>query len=483
MNRCTLCPGIRNLVHSDGPLTARIFAIGEAPGRTEDQCGVPFSGAAGIEYNRNYLRLAGLDRHDIRQSNAVLCRPDENKKPSDELARVCAEHHLKEELLEVWPEIVVLLGATAVNTLAPGTDLDSQHGIPFQGQIYAWFGWIVPMWHPASGLHNTSMMTPMLEDWTKLKPWLETGVWQWGVDQIACRDYRLARTIDDVHAYFEDYPFDDHFGGDSESHDGPSWSLQVTTKVGTGIMVLCEDIEVMHWLGATLNVELRSRPELCLVLHNAEADLDLFKQVSGFDIVNYRDTMQEAYQLQNLPQALKALSFRLLGRRRQGWKEIVGGASRSALLSWMWQAREYAVDNMRQLIPQFSLKTGKPIKPKLIKSPIEKIMNHVMLHTGKTQGEKPYDPWKYFKSVEPTVQYMVGMSRIVNEIGPMPKLGIANCSLDVARDYGISDADDTLALAGVLKQLRIDAEAGWDVQDRDVDGLRVENVALVAKNA
>lgn len=482
MDRCALCPHTHNVVPADGPAQCRILCIGEAPGQTEDRVLHPFSGQAGMEYNDNYLPLAGLHRSEIRQTNTVLCRPEQNKTPSDELARCCSEHHLKDELASCQPDVVILLGATAVNTLAPGTDLESQHGIPFKGEIFGWQGWIVPMWHPASGLHNTSMMIPMLEDWERLKPWLEPMdreemEWQWGVDVCRTRDYRLARTYNEVRNYFTQYPiYDDSFiGADSESHAGVPFSLQVSTQVGTGLMVLMEDTEALGELAGHLNIGTGSFQEAVMYFHNAEADLELFEKVTGFRIDRYFDTMAEAYQLQNLPQKLKALSYRLLGRKRQSWMEIVGGYSRDKLMEWMWQAKEIAESECRIVTERVSDKTGKRLKDKVSKSGLESVLNRIMLHTSKPQsGDSPYDPWKKFKEIEPTVQYQLDMQRIIDQIGPMPQLGVAHVPLEpTLRNYACSDADDTLALAYELDRLRKDAETGWNVQDQDIDRPRV----------
>lgn len=200
--RCPTCPNKFNLVLADGPLDARILAIGEAPGKDEDRLGHPFSGQAGKEYNDNYLGLAGLHRSEIRQTNVMRCRPDQNKKPNKTEAEGCVHWHLPTELEQVKPEIVILLGATAVNTLCPEVDLESQHGIPFMGRIYEWYGWIVPMWHPASGLHNTTMMVPMLEDWENFGKWLG-GEWMWGIDDLhQKRVYCLASSEHDIDEYF-----------------------------------------------------------------------------------------------------------------------------------------------------------------------------------------------------------------------------------------------------------------------------------------
>lgn len=491
MDRCRLCPNAYNVVPCDGPVDARILAIGEHPSKFDHVMGYQ----EGQEYNDNYLPLAGLDRHNIRQGNVVSCRPEQNKKPNDELARCCAEHHLMEEFKNESLEVVLLLGATACDTLVPGIDLESQHGIPFRAEIYGWMGWVVALYHPAAGLHNTAMMTPLLEDFTKLKPWLEPdqydkfGAWQWAVSGVGrTRDYRLAKSWEDVNQYFVDYPHEKHghnlFGGDTESHAGVDFSIQVSIKPGTGLMVLMTDeqslVELSFWMGMLVCYGYE------LVLHNAEADLELFQKLLEPSQFTYRDTMIEAYELQNLPQKLKALSYRLLGRKRQSWQQVVGGYSRDALMRWLYEARDIASEEFKTVTPQVSVKTGKAIKPKITKSPLEGLFNRLMTHTSKPQSEdSQYDPWKKLKDYEWSVQTRIHMAALIERVGPVPLLGIANCPLvPVARDYGCSDADDTLALAYELDRLRKEAEKGWAVQEQDIDGPRVEMMpqASLTKN-
>jgi DNA polymerase len=467
--RCPTCPMKFNVVPADGPTDARILCIGEDPGIEGDRTRNPFAGQAGREYNDNYLLLAGLSRPVVRQTNVMRCRPDQNRKPKLKESEGCAIHHLPEELMTVQPEIVILMGATAVNTLRPDIDLESRHGIPFRGVVMGWECWIVPMWHPASGMHQTSMMIPLLEDFARLKPWLETGEWQWAVNKFKHRDYRLARTAYDVDRYFFDYPCFDWMGGDTESHDGVDFSMQISTKIGTGLMVLFSDIEAMDNLAGRLNAELNpSWGTAGLILHNAEADLRQFQSFAGEHIV-YRDSMQEAYQLQNLPQGLKSLSYRLLGRKRKSWKELVGGYSRAALVGWMEWAQGIAASDLRQIIPQISVKTGKPIKPKIVKSPLESAFNRIITHTIKPQGTIEYDPWKQLKELSREFTDRDEFAFIVGILGPYPNLGIANCPLDVARDYGCSDADDTLAVAVELERLRSSFIGDLDIQDEDID--------------
>src|SRR5262245_43361040 len=192
--RCSTCPGDRTCVAGHGPRPARVMCIGEAPGRDEDFKGVPFIGYAGREFNENYLFLAGLKRQEVYVTNTRKCRPDLNRKPTYNEATTCAGHFIPEEIQAVQPEVIILMGATACS-LTPDIDLETEHGIPRKGELYGWPCWIVPMFHPAAGLHDTAMMTPMLQDWSDLGYWLHMGRWMWAVDDIPNRDYRLCRTV------------------------------------------------------------------------------------------------------------------------------------------------------------------------------------------------------------------------------------------------------------------------------------------------
>lgn len=181
-------------------MTAKCFFIGEAPGREEDSGGRPFIGQAGMEFNDNYLQLAGLHRDEIYITNTVKCRPDLNRKPSARESQECAGHFLPSELAVVRPEVVFLMGATACGIL-PDIDLEVEHGIPRRGKLYGWEGWVVPLFHPASGLHNSSMMIYLLEDFEKLKPWLKNGKWVWPIGSSK-GNYKMAISKVDVTSYF-----------------------------------------------------------------------------------------------------------------------------------------------------------------------------------------------------------------------------------------------------------------------------------------
>ena len=123
-----------NIVPPEGPLTARILLIGEAPGREENASLLPFKGSAGEQLNR-MLRIVGLIRRDLLINNVFLQQPPRNdvgyffrdkahKQPTEE-----GQEHINK--LKTWltgllaereatgqgPNVIVALGATAMQVL------------------------------------------------------------------------------------------------------------------------------------------------------------------------------------------------------------------------------------------------------------------------------------------------------------------------------------------------------------------------------
>ena len=114
-NACTLCETRNNVVFSDGNSEAPILLIGEAPGADEDMTGTPFVGRAGKLLN-SFFEMAGLSRkNDIYICNTVKCRPPKNRVPSDTEKNIC-QHFLLKQIEIVNPKVILLCGATAMQT-------------------------------------------------------------------------------------------------------------------------------------------------------------------------------------------------------------------------------------------------------------------------------------------------------------------------------------------------------------------------------
>jgi uracil-DNA glycosylase len=121
---CDLYRDAEQTVFGAGPKTASAMFVGEQPGDQEDRAGAPFVGPAGHLFDRA-LAEVGLDRDDVYVTNAVKhfkFVPAErgkrriHKKPSRGEVLACRPWLLA-ELDAVRPELIVLLGATAAQSL------------------------------------------------------------------------------------------------------------------------------------------------------------------------------------------------------------------------------------------------------------------------------------------------------------------------------------------------------------------------------
>lgn len=93
------------------------MAVGEAPGRHEDEQGVGFAGPAGRTLDR-VLADHGLERRDYARTNVVRCRPPDNRRPRR--AEIAACRPWLTATLEAFaPRVLLAVGQTATAQLLP----------------------------------------------------------------------------------------------------------------------------------------------------------------------------------------------------------------------------------------------------------------------------------------------------------------------------------------------------------------------------
>ncbi len=107
---CNLCENRNQVVFGHGNLKAKIVFIGEAPGREEDEKGIPFVGRSG-KLLTDAIESAGFKREDFYITNINKCRPPDNRTPKKDEIEKCLVF-LKEEINIINPEIICLVGAT-----------------------------------------------------------------------------------------------------------------------------------------------------------------------------------------------------------------------------------------------------------------------------------------------------------------------------------------------------------------------------------
>lgn len=175
------------LVFGDGNPDADILFIGEAPGKNEDQQGIPFVGAAG-KFLNEMLGMVELKREDVYITNIVKYRPPDNRDPlPDEKAAFLP--YLQAQLEVIHPKVIVTLGRHSMNCFLPDLQISKIHGQPKRIRInmrhqaermqqgetgvspessHGMTVVILPLYHPAAALYNGGMRQTLIDDFAKI---------------------------------------------------------------------------------------------------------------------------------------------------------------------------------------------------------------------------------------------------------------------------------------------------------------------------
>jgi uracil-DNA glycosylase len=131
--------------------------VGEQPGDREDREGRPFVGPAGRELDRG-LEAVGIDRADVYITNAVKHFKFEERgkrrmhaTPKRFEIDAC-NPWLREELGQIKPEVLLLLGATAGKALLGSKfKLGDNRGVPIESELAPF---VTATAHPSSILRQ-----------------------------------------------------------------------------------------------------------------------------------------------------------------------------------------------------------------------------------------------------------------------------------------------------------------------------------------
>lgn len=172
IGNCTRCPLYQertHVVHTEGNRKARLMFVGEAPGADEDIQARPFVGRAG-QLLTKIIEAIGLKREEVLIGNVNRCRPPGNRAPTIEEASMCKPFLLR-EIAVVQPEVIVVLGNTAMKNL-----LDTREGITkLRGRFQDYKGIkVMPTFHPAYLLRDPSKKRETWEDLKKVRDYLDS---------------------------------------------------------------------------------------------------------------------------------------------------------------------------------------------------------------------------------------------------------------------------------------------------------------------
>ena len=165
--RCGLWESRTNVVVGSGSLDAEIVLVGEAPGRTEDELGLPFVGRAGKVLDE-ILGKAGLSRDDVFIMNLVKCRPPNNRRPKR--GEICScEPHLVEQLEIIEPKVIAPMGNSPLGYFFRRYGLDRAvigdvHGEASRVDESWGRVTLFPLYHPAAAVYNRGLTETLERD-------------------------------------------------------------------------------------------------------------------------------------------------------------------------------------------------------------------------------------------------------------------------------------------------------------------------------
>jgi uracil-DNA glycosylase family 4 len=410
--RCPECPGWNlsgsqcpNVVPGEGPLPSLIMACGEGPGKQENFRKRPFVGPTGQENDNTYFPLAGLDRESVRLENTVRCLLPNERKPGDKLIKSCSEFFLHQALEICQPQLVILMGAIACK-LVGGLDLEVHHGLLKRLEIFGNEYWVYPVFHPAAGLRGMTLgggaeagaapiMELLLEDFERLRPIVDTIYNGDDPSRFVMEEKEddtepvLLRSAAEVQNLFRENWFDPQYtsrllGVDTEHAAGKIEYCQWCFRPGKAYVVKAGSAamdELRHVMGI-----------YTFLLHASGQDLEYLKQI-GVVPKAFIDTQVIAYRLQNQPQGLKALAYRLCGMKMRSFRDLINDNVRPLLLDWLTSIF-LGVESVEQV----KISPVKKIRSvKMVASPLEGVVKHLMRYGSQSET---YNVWKKWNEMQ-----------------------------------------------------------------------------------
>jgi DNA polymerase len=175
---CTRCPELaatrKTVVFGAGNADAELMFVGEAPGASEDEQGLPFVGRAGRLLDQ-LLEEIGLERKNVWICNVLKCRPPGNRDPQPLEIENCQEYLLRQvELIE--PTVICTLGNFSTKLLREDpTGITRLHGNAEVLVIGSRAVRLYPIYHPAAALYTPRMLQTLREDFAQIPALLALG--------------------------------------------------------------------------------------------------------------------------------------------------------------------------------------------------------------------------------------------------------------------------------------------------------------------
>jgi uracil-DNA glycosylase family 4 len=164
----------KSVVFGAGNADADLMFVGEAPGASEDEQGLPFVGRAG-KLLETLLNEIGMARKDVFIANVLKCRPPGNRDPLPVEIENCREYLYRQVEL-IQPHVICSLGNFSTKLLREDpTGITRLHGRPEVLRIGRRSVRLYPIFHPAAALYTPRMLDTLREDFSRLPELLALG--------------------------------------------------------------------------------------------------------------------------------------------------------------------------------------------------------------------------------------------------------------------------------------------------------------------
>jgi uracil-DNA glycosylase len=175
---CVRCPELaatrKTVVFGAGNANAELMFVGEAPGASEDEQGVPFVGRAG-KLLETLLGEIGVERKDVFIANVLKCRPPGNRDPLPIEIDNC-QSYLRSQVELIQPTVICTLGNFSTKLLrGDPTGITRLHGRPEVLTLGRRAVRLYPIFHPAAALYTPRMLETLREDFGRLPELLAQG--------------------------------------------------------------------------------------------------------------------------------------------------------------------------------------------------------------------------------------------------------------------------------------------------------------------
>jgi uracil-DNA glycosylase len=169
--QCVRCQELaatrKNVVFGAGNADADLMFVGEAPGASEDERGLPFVGRAG-KLLETLLGEIGIVRKDVFIANTLKCRPPGNRDPLPVEIENCREYLYRQVEL-IQPRVICSLGNFSTKLLREDpTGITRLHGKPEELTLGRRTVRLYPIFHPAAALYTPRMLETLREDFSRL---------------------------------------------------------------------------------------------------------------------------------------------------------------------------------------------------------------------------------------------------------------------------------------------------------------------------